>query len=199
AKKLMSSVEAKADATDLRLDTINGKSGGVVNGEISLTRSAAGYRSNRIVFTTIDNEEGLTAWAERHDFADSSNRQILNIGSVSGSRKAVLNAEGGILCRAGINNFSALRTGYFIDYESGPVALYIDSTRAGSIQLATTSDKLLKKEIQYLSDKNTMNEVSISATALSEVMGWKPATFKFKKRGIIPESETQLGFIANDL
>ncbi|MFI8062200.1 tail fiber domain-containing protein, partial [Citrobacter freundii] len=150
-------------------------------------------------FTTIVNAEGLTAWAERHDFADGSNRQILNLGSVSGVRKAVFNAEGGILCKAGINNFSALRTGYFIDYESGPVGLYIDSTRTGTIQLVTTSDKFLKKEIEYLSDKKVMDGISATTTALNEVMEWRPATFKFKKRGIIPESETKLGFIANDL
>ncbi|HBU8805187.1 TPA: tail fiber domain-containing protein [Citrobacter freundii] len=199
AKKLINSVADKADSTDARLDTINGKSGGVVDGEIALTRSATENISNRFVFTTIVNAEGLTAWAERHDFADGSNRQILNLGSVSGVRKAVFNAEGGILCKAGINNFSALRTGYFIDYESGPVGLYIDSTRTGTIQLVTTSDKFLKKEIEYLSDKKVMDGISATTTALNEVMEWRPATFKFKKRGIIPESETKLGFIANDL
>ncbi|HDV8378268.1 tail fiber domain-containing protein [Citrobacter freundii] len=199
AKKLISSVANKADSTDARLDTINGKSGGVVDGEIALTRSATEDISNRVIFTTIVNAEGLTAWAERHDFADGSNRQILNLGSVSGVRKAVFNAEGGILCKAGINNFSALRTGYFIDYESGPVGLYIDSTRTGTIQLVTTSDKFLKKEIEYLSDKKVMDGISATTTALNEVMEWRPATFKFKKRGIIPESETKLGFIANDL
>ncbi|ELS5415793.1 tail fiber domain-containing protein [Citrobacter freundii] len=199
AKKLISSVANKADSTDARLDTINGKSGGVVDGEVALTRSATENISNRLVFTTIVNAEGLTAWAERHDFADGSNRQILNLGSVSGVRKAVFNAEGGILCKAGINNFSALRTGYFIDYESGPVGLYIDSTRTGTIQLVTTSDKFLKKEIEYLSDKKVMDGISATTTALNEVMEWRPATFKFKKRGIIPESETKLGFIANDL
>ncbi|HIC8709710.1 TPA: tail fiber domain-containing protein [Citrobacter freundii] len=188
-----------AAGDDSRLNTVDGKSGGIVDGYIALTRSATENVSNRIVFTTIVNADGLTAWAERHDFADGSNRQILNLGSVSGVRKAVFNAEGGILCKAGINNFSALRTGYFIDYESGPIALYIDSTRVGTLQLATTSDKFLKKEIEYLSDKNVMGELSATATALSEVMEWKPATFKFKKRGIIPESETKLGFIANDL
>ncbi|RWT85515.1 tail fiber domain-containing protein [Citrobacter freundii] len=199
AKKLINSVADKADSTDARLDTINGKSGGVVDGEIALTRSATENISNRFVFTTIVNAEGLTAWAERHDFADGTNRQILNLGSVSGVRKAVFNAEGGILCKAGINNFSALRTGYFIDYESGPVGLYIDSTRTGTIQLVTTSDKFLKKEIEYLSDKKVMDGISATTTALNEVMEWRPATFKFKKRGIIPESETKLGFIANDL
>ncbi|EMP5044609.1 tail fiber domain-containing protein [Citrobacter freundii] len=199
AKKLINSVADKADSTDARLDTINGKSGGVVDGEVALTRSAKENISNRFVFTTIVNAEGLTAWAERHDFADGSNRQILNLGSVSGVRKAVFNAEGGILCKAGINNFSALRTGYFIDYESGPVGLYIDSTRTGTIQLVTTSDKFLKKEIEYLSDKKVMDGISATTTALNEVMEWRPATFKFKKRGIIPESETKFGFIANDL
>ncbi|WP_238795264.1 tail fiber domain-containing protein [Citrobacter freundii] len=79
------------------------------------------------------------------------------------------------------------------------MGLYIDSTRTGTIQLVTTSDKFLKKEIEYLSDKKVMDGISATTTALNEVMEWRPATFKFKKRGIIPESETKLGFIANDL
>ncbi|MFI8062210.1 tail fiber domain-containing protein, partial [Citrobacter freundii] len=48
AKKLISSVANKADSTDARLDTINGKSGGVVDGEIALTRSATEDISNRV-------------------------------------------------------------------------------------------------------------------------------------------------------
>ncbi|EBT0035618.1 tail fiber domain-containing protein, partial [Salmonella enterica] len=87
-------------------------------------------------------------------------------------------------------------TGYFIDYESGPISLYIDSTRMGEIQLSAISDRLLKKEIEYLSD---MVGADPSANALNEVLQWNPATFKYKKRGIIPESDTHLGFIANDL
>ncbi|EDY4384787.1 tail fiber domain-containing protein [Salmonella enterica] len=181
---------------DSRLTTINGKTGGIINGEISLARSATENISNRIVFTTIVAAEGLTAWAERHNFADGTNRQILNLSSVSGSRKAVLHADGGVLCRAGMNNLSLLRTGYFIDYESGPISLYIDSTRMGEIQLSATSDRLLKKEIEYLSD---MVGADPSANALNEVLQWNPATFKYKKRSIIPESDTHLGFIANDL
>ncbi|KYI63494.1 hypothetical protein AIZ18_18545 [Salmonella enterica subsp. enterica serovar Typhimurium] len=185
-----------AAGDDSRLKTIHGKTGGIVNGEISLTRSAAENISNRIVLTTIDSAEGITVSAGRQNFADGTNRQILNLGSVSGSRKAVLHADGGVLCRAGMNNFSALRTGYFIDYESGPIALYIDSTRVGTIQLSSTSDRLLKKEIEYLSDRDGSEP---SASALNEVLQWNPATFKYKKRGIIPESDTNLGFIANDL
>jgi hypothetical protein len=34
---------------------------------------------------------------------------------------------------------------------------------------------------------------------LSEVLLWAPAVFKMKERGIIPETENMLGFIANDL
>ncbi|EMO8007023.1 tail fiber domain-containing protein, partial [Salmonella enterica] len=57
-------------------------------------------------------------------------------------------------------------------------------------------DRLLKKEIEYLSDR--VGSVP-SASALKEVLQWNPATFKYKKRGIIPETDTNLGFIANDL
>jgi hypothetical protein len=47
-----------------------------------------------------------------------------------------------------------------------------------------------EKDIQY---------VATPDNALAEVLQWKPAHFKMKARGVIPESEDMLGFIANDL
>ena len=180
-----------AAGDDSRLNTVDGKSGGVIKGNVTID-----YGS--VLFLRDTEEEGVAINAVANQFADSSWRPIVVFGATAG-RKSVLLSEGGVLCKAGLDNWSTLRTSYFLDYESGPIALYIDSTRVGTLQLATTSDKFLKKEIEYLSDKNVMGELSATATALSEVMEWKPATFKFKKRGIIPESETKLGFIANDL
>ena len=180
-----------AAGDDSRLNTVDGKSGGVIKGNVTIDYGG-------VLFLRDTEVEGVAINAVANQFADSSWRPIVVFGATAG-RKSVLLSEGGVLCKAGLDNWSTLRTSYFLDYESGPIALYIDSTRVGTLQLATTSDKFLKKEIEYLSDKNVMGELSATATALSEVMEWKPATFKFKKRGIIPESETKLGFIANDL
>lgn len=180
-----------AAGDDSRLNTVDGKSGGVIKGNVTIDYGG-------VLFLKDTEVEGVAINAVANQFADSSWRPIVVFGATAG-RKSVLLSEGGVLCKAGLDNWSTLRTSYFLDYESGPIALYIDSTRVGTLQLATTSDKFLKKEIEYLSDKNVMGELSATATALSEVMEWKPATFKFKKRGIIPESETKLGFIANDL
>lgn len=68
--------------------------------------------------------------------------------------------------------------------------LWVDVSKIGVLAMVTTSDKQLKKEVVYRTDK---------VTALDEVLLWKPAAFKMKKRGIMPESAVQLGFIANDL
>lgn len=96
----------------------------------------------------------------------------------------------GYCTKGGIN---AARGGsvFNINWQSSVgVTLWIDSTNMGTINFTATSDKELKKDIEYVSDNDS---------ALSEVLQWKPATFKYKARGIIVESDSKLGFIANDL
>lgn len=188
AKKLMSSVEAKADATDPRLDTINGKSGGQINSGVNLAWGTDGVFSHSMAFDVIPGQEAARLRGSRADFVDGTNRVILNLDSVGG-RKTTFYPSGGVICKAGIDAEYPTLNSYFISYAWGDIGLWIDSTRMGAIQLTNTSDKLLKKEIAYVK----------GVSALDEVMQWRPATFKFKKRGIIPEGETQLGFIANDL
>ncbi|MDU4355178.1 MAG: tail fiber domain-containing protein, partial [Phytobacter diazotrophicus] len=73
---------------------------------------------------------------------------------------------------------------------SSQLEAWVDVSKVGNISLSSTSDKGLKKDIKYRND---------AATALGEVLQWRPADFKMKARGIIPETETMLGFIANDL
>ena len=67
---------------------------------------------------------------------------------------------------------------------------FAGTTNLGRITFTTSSDAHLKKDIQY---------VATPDNALAEVLQWKPAHFKMKARGVIPESEDMLGFIANDL
>lgn len=74
---------------------------------------------------------------------------------------------------------------------SAPVLeAWVDATQVGNVTLSSTSDKGLKKDITYRED---------ASKALAEVLEWRPADFKMKARGIIPETAEQLGFIANDL
>lgn len=83
---------------------------------------------------------------------------------------------------AGSNSFNYYWTGSVLE-------AWIDSTQVGNVSLASVSDKGLKEDITYKDIGNS----------LVEVKSWKPATFRMKKRGIIPQSDIKLGFIANDL
>ena len=56
--------------------------------------------------------------------------------------------------------------------------------------IKATSDAELKNINAHVTDKQK---------ALEEVLQWKPALFTYKERGVIPESEEILGFIANEL
>ncbi|HHQ4088179.1 TPA: tail fiber domain-containing protein, partial [Citrobacter freundii] len=78
-------------------------------------------------------------------------------------------ANGGILCQPGIYGGPQMYS-TFLNFVGGPVDLWVDNSRMGALQLTTTSDIHLKKEIKYLSDKNVMGELSAATTALNEVM-----------------------------
>lgn len=184
--------------SDSRLNTINGKNGGQINSGVNLAWGTDGVFSHSLGFDVIHGQEAARLRGSRADFNDGTNRVILNLDSVGG-RRAVLYANGGIISQPGVYGFPRFCS-TFLDYGGGAsVDLWVDNTRFGAIQMGEVSDKWLKDNIEYLSDKNVMGDISATTKALSEVMEWKPATFRFKKRGIIPESETRLGFIANDL
>ena len=183
-----------AAGNDARLNSLEGKSGGQITSGISMAFATGTPYSQPINFEVIPGQEAVQARGSIANFTDSSSRVILNLESVS-QRRAVLYANGGILCQPGLSGGPQLYS-TFLNYANGPVDLWVDSSRIGAIQVAATSDKFLKKEINYLSDRA---EADPSVTALNEVLQWHPATFKYKKRGIIPESDTNLGFIANDL
>ncbi|HGY1839768.1 TPA: tail fiber domain-containing protein, partial [Citrobacter freundii] len=179
AKKLISSVGDKADKTDLE-------------------KKADSYFPNFTGKMYFDGVNGGTIYHSAGSL----------IFGASGEERAQLSGSGLFLkgemdtqacyrSRKGVGGATSTNRWCFY-WDSGLYA-WVDNVNVGQVSLVTTSDKMLKKEIEYLSDRHEMDVISISARALSEVMGWKPATFKFKKRGIIPESETKLGFIANDL
>jgi len=84
----------------------------------------------------------------------------------------------------GVNTYS------FFWNTSSQLEAWVDTSKVGNVTLSSTSDKGLKKDITYREDADK---------ALAEVLEWRPADFKMKARGIIPETAEQLGFIANDL
>ncbi|HCB1683360.1 TPA: tail fiber domain-containing protein [Citrobacter braakii] len=179
AKKLISSVDDKADKTDL-------------------DKKADSYFPNFTGKMHFDGDNGGTIY-------HSAGSLIFGAG---GEERAQLSGSGLFLngemdsqacyrSRKGVGG--AISTNRWCFYWDSGLYAWVDNVNVGQVSLVTTSDKMLKKEIEYLLDRNEIDGISTSARALSEVMGWKPATFKFKERGIIPESETKLGFIANDL
>ncbi|MEE9651599.1 tail fiber domain-containing protein [Enterobacter soli] len=84
----------------------------------------------------------------------------------------------------------AAGSNYWNFYWDSALVAYVDSSNVGTVQMQSTSDRLLKKEIEYVTEADS---------SLTEVLAWRPATFKYIARGVVPESETKLGFIANDL
>lgn len=128
------------------------------------------------------------------DSTDSAQRQILRAQSIGG-RKVFLEVNGGIRCRQGVDAVGANPNNAFnINWATTSAQLWIDSSNVGNISLGSPSDFLLKKEVVYKSEDEGYAE-----SCLDEVMGWEIASFKYKSRGVVPESDTKLGFIANQL
>ncbi|MDU7382159.1 MAG: tail fiber domain-containing protein [Enterobacteriaceae bacterium] len=103
---------------------------------------------------------------------------------------SVINSVKGIFGKQGSSGPYQGNTWQFYWNISNQLEAWIDTSKVGIVSLSSTSDKGLKKDIKYRNDADT---------ALGEVLQWRPADFKMKARGIIPETETMLGFIANDL
>ncbi|WP_342160152.1 tail fiber domain-containing protein [Serratia ureilytica] len=97
----------------------------------------------------------------------------------------------GIACKQGVSGgFGSNKFNLFWNAQS-QLEAWVDNTRVGGVTLfAINSDKGLKQGVVYVDD----NEA-----AYAQVAKWKVAKFKYKERGIIPQSDETLGFIANDL
>lgn len=120
------------------------------------------------------------------------NVRLINDANNLMSCTGVFDAAQGIASRAGLGGARDSNVPFFFywNYVTTSTGLYgfVGNTGLGNVSFVATSDIQLKKDIVY-----------IESTALDEVKQWKPVTFKYKARGIIPESDTQYGFIANDL
>lgn len=114
-----------------------------------------------------------------------------DIASISGSgiyTNSSVDARGCYKSRRGQGgDLGANYWSYF--WDGSDIRAYVDTSNLGALAFKPASDALLKKDKVYQDTESY----------LSEVLEWRPATFKYIERGVIPESDTVLGFIANDL
>lgn len=103
---------------------------------------------------------------------------------------SILDQVRGIRGKQGASGVYQPNTWQYYWNTSSQLEAWVDTSKVGNVTLSSTSDKGLKKDITYRED---------ATKALTEVLEWRPADFKMKSRGIIPETESMLGFIANDL
>ena len=144
-------------------------------------------RDNQTMIKSGNNTTITFTVSGNYDAVAIDGNGIYNNGSVNSVR--------GYASRRGTGTDS-IGTGnqYSFAWGDNKMTLYVDSSTIGALAYQSSSDRYLKKLIKYLPKKS--REI-----ALSEVLTWQTATFKFKERGdgLIAESETKLGFIANDL
>ncbi|MHB9329463.1 tail fiber domain-containing protein [Phytobacter ursingii] len=136
-----------------------------------------------------------TPFIDFHFNKDTSDYNVRLINSSSGVLQLTgqMDAVAGFTSRGGLGGATDLNVpwNFYWNYGgSAGLSGFVGTTNLGRITFTTSSDAHLKKDIQY---------VATPDTALAEVLQWKPAHFKMKARGVIPESEDMLGFIANDL
>ena len=136
-----------------------------------------------------------TPFIDFHFNKDTSDYNVRLINSSSGVLQLAgqMDAVAGFTSRGGLGGATDLNVpwNFYWNYGgNGGLTGFVGTTNLGRITFTTSSDRHLKKDIQY---------VATPDTALAEVLQWKPAHFKMKARGVIPESEDMLGFIANDL
>jgi hypothetical protein len=123
----------------------------------------------------------------------AADKVAINFGAGTGYGNLQLN--GSYQCRQGYSGAYNNNGFNFFWNTSAQLEAWVDTSRVGAVTMTAISDKGLKKDIVYLSEEK--NDAGL--IALSEVLEWKVATFKYKERGIIPESGQKTGFIANDL
>ena len=151
-------------------------------------------KGNAPYFSSLE-LSAATPFIDFHFNNSTDDYNIRLINSLSGVLQLIgqIDATKGFMSRGGMDGpiDGNVPWNFFWNY-GGNVGLsgFVGVTNLGRITFTTSSDAHLKKDIQY---------VATPDTALAEVLQWKPAHFRMKARGVIPESEDMLGFIANDL
>ncbi|WP_051937015.1 tail fiber domain-containing protein [Erwinia sp. 9145] len=162
-----------AAGDDARLSSINGMSGGGITSSLAILNNGN---------LTIDTGSDYLAKARLS--INSSGALLLD-----GSGSPAFDAGFGFRCRAGSGGAASGST-FLFNWTGSVLQAWVNNNSIGNVTVATNSDILLKKDVAYRDDYEE---------SLAEVIRWRPAVFKYKARGFIPETEELLGFIANDL
>lgn len=173
---------------------LNGRTVANARGDLGLATSSAAN------FAALELSSG-TPYIDFHYASSASDYSVrlINDGATKLSLIAgQFDSSGGYTSRIGTNGGidTAVPWNFFWNYNNAvQLGMFVGTGFIGYVTTNSASDKGWKKDINYLS------EISDKANgdALNEVLQWKVATFKYKARGIIPESAEKLGFIANDL
>ncbi|QGY29085.1 tail fiber domain-containing protein [Pantoea cypripedii] len=133
------------------------------------------------------------------DFHYGSGATDYNVRLINSSNNllqcsGVFDAIQGTASRAGLNGAIDSNVPFFFYWNYVPTATglygFVGNTGLGNINFTQVSDKMFKTDPVYAQNNDDV---------LDQVMAWKVASFRYKARGIIPESDEKLGFIANDM
>nr|WP_310615858.1 tail fiber domain-containing protein [Pantoea cypripedii] len=163
---------------------------------VATARGDLGLASNGVpTFGSLELSAG-TPFIDFHynNTAADYDYRLINLSSGTLQGSGTFDSVKGFASRAGNNGATDYNVPWnlYWNYDTPApnlLAAFVGTTKVGNLAFSTSSDIELKKDKIYLDGSN----------ALNEVMRWKPASFKYKARGILEESDIQYGFIANDL
>lgn len=173
---------------------LNGRTVASARGDLGLATTSAPF------FAAMELSSG-TPYIDFHYASSTSDYSVrlINDGAAKLSLTAgQFDSSGGYTSRIGTNGGvdTAVPWNFFWNYNNAvQLGMFVGTGFIGYVTTNSASDKGWKKDIDYLSEVSD----EANSDALNEVLQWKIATFKYKARGIIPESAEKLGFIANDL
>ncbi|MBP2197235.1 tail fiber domain-containing protein [Pantoea cypripedii] len=176
-------------ASDAWVALLNGRTAATARNDLSLGTSQVPY------FSSIE-LSSATPFIDFHYGSGSTDYNVRLINSSNNllSCSGVFDVVQGIASRAGLGGAVDSNVPFFFywNYVTTATGLYgfVGNTGLGNISFVAASDKMLKTEPVYADNNDD---------ALDQVKNWKVASFKYKARGIIPESDERLGFIANDM
>lgn len=184
---------------DSRLGTIEGKSGGKVTGSVTtdvefVTQTESGAQTAVLGGGRLE-LIGTTPFVDFHFNSSGDDYDVRMINDNAGTMTlkritgpAKFSVIGGYSCRAGLTGVTGgNQYNYF--WTGTALQVWIDGTNVGTMAFNSSDIELKIKG----------DDVTDTASALSEVIRWKPSYYKYRARGAIAESEQKLGFIANSL
>ncbi|MDF7657648.1 tail fiber domain-containing protein [Erwiniaceae bacterium L1_54_6] len=169
----------------------------LLNGRtVATARNDLGLGTAQVPYFSAIELSGATPFIDFHygSGATDYNVRLINDANNLLSCTGVFDAAQGIASRSGLGGSRDSNVPFFFywNYVTTATGLYgfVGNTGLGNISFVAASDKMLKTEPVYADNNDD---------ALYQVKNWKVASFKYKARGIIPESDERLGFIANDM